>query len=55
MDTVKRLAYITVCLALLAATVMSRAQGWTTTFYLLFLAVATPGATMWAWRRFFGA
>lgn len=51
MKTIGKAVYAIVCLALLAATIIAQSQGWTTTFYLAFLAVATPGATMWAWRR----
>ena len=51
MKTIGKAIYAIVCLALLAATIIAQSQGWTTTFYLAFLAVATPGATMWAWRR----
>ena len=48
MKTIGKAVYTIVCLALLAATIIAQSQGWTTTFYLAF--VATPGATMWAWR-----
>lgn len=51
MKTIGKAVYTIICLALLAATITAQSQGWTTTFYLAFLAVATPGATMWAWRR----
>lgn len=51
MKTIGKAVYTIVCLALLAATIIAQSQGWTTTFYLAFLAVATPGGTMWAWRR----
>lgn len=51
MKTVGKAVYTIICLALLAATITAQSQGWTTTFYLAFLAVATPGATMWAWRH----
>ncbi|OFA33618.1 hypothetical protein BBK15_10110 [Bifidobacterium adolescentis] len=51
MKTIGKAVYTIICLALLAATIIAQSQGWTTTFYLAFLAVATPGATMWAWRR----
>lgn len=51
MKTIGKAIYATICLALLAATIITQSQGWTTTFYLAFLAVATPGATMWAWRH----
>lgn len=51
MKTIGKAVYAIICLALLAATIAAQSQGWTTTFYLAFLAVATPGATMWAYRR----
>lgn len=51
MKTIGKAVYTIICLALLAATITAQSQGWTTTFYLAFLAVATPGATMWAWHR----
>lgn len=51
MKTIGKAVYTIICLALLAATIIAQSQGWTTTFYLAFLAVATPGATMWAWRH----
>ena len=51
MKTIGKAIYAIICLALLAATIIAQSQGWTTTFYLAFLAVATPGVTMWAWRR----
>lgn len=51
MKTIGKAVYAIVCLALLAATIIAQSQGWTTTFYLAFLAVATPGGTMWAYRR----
>lgn len=51
MKTIGKAIYAVICLALLAATITAQSQGWTTTFYLAFLAVATPGATMWAWRH----
>lgn len=51
MKTIGKAVYTIICLALLAATITAQSQGWTTTFYLAFLAVATPGGTMWAWRR----
>lgn len=51
MKTIGKAVYAVICLALLAATITAQSQGWTTTFYLAFLAVATPGATMWAWRH----
>lgn len=51
MKTIGKAVYTIVCLTLLAATIIAQSQGWTTTFYLAFLAVATPGGTMWAWHR----
>ena len=51
MKTIGKAIYATICLALLTATIAAQSQGWTTTFYLAFLAVTTPGATMWAYRR----
>lgn len=51
MKTIGKAIYTIICLALLAATIAAQSQGWTTTFYLAFLAVTTPGATMWAWHR----
>ena len=51
MKTFGKAVYAIICLALLAATIAAQSQGWTTTFYLAFLAVTTPGATMWAYRR----
>ena len=49
--TIGIIAYIAICLTLLALTLAATAQGWTTTFLLLFVAVSTPGASLWAWRR----
>ena len=43
MKTIGKAVYTIICLALLAATITAQSQGWTTTFYLAFLAVATPG------------
>ena len=42
MKTIGKAVYTIICLALLAATIIAQSQGWTTTFYLAFLAVATP-------------
>ena len=50
MKTIGKAIYAVICLALLAATITAQSQGWATAFYLAFLAVATPGATMWTWR-----
>ncbi len=49
--TIGIIAYVAVCLTLLVLMLRAEAQGWTTTFFLLFVAVSSPGASLWTWRH----
>ena len=49
--TFMTVAYIAVCLTLLVRMLKAESQGWTTTFFLLFVMVSTPGASWWTWHH----